>query len=475
MPVDNSTILNRVWLNASSDYQQRVSDVTKTGTARVFKDLFSPANAMLMNQFMDIYMNRCAMTKMRARTFEDPLREFFGEELRYGSYIQEIALKWIKAHSYKDDVEDLLNVHRPDGAVAYYSINRQDKYPISVNVDELRRAAEEDAAGNNFSLNELINRITQVPYNSAAYDEYQIMKEQLRLYEERWGFFKQNINAVTDKASAEAMLVEARKYATLLKFPSSLYNGARIPDIPTFANPDELLLIIGADAMAHADVNALAAAYNIDKADVPYRIITLDYLPIDGAQALITTKDLFIAHDNMRTMTSFFNPSNLTTNYYYHVWQTIAVSPFAPAVLLTTDSTTSVPTVTVTLSTLTATVEGIEPVTPDATLPENTYYPVAPGQDVQITVTAAGSVSPETDNIEVAPGTVEWTIAANSVLQSGTMPYDLDMLTFIDDNNVLHVSPNLPINTLIIVTGKSTDPTFSSVAIEPMMFGYLSE
>ena len=471
MPVNNSTILNRVWLNASSDYQQRISDVTKTGTARVFRDLFAPANTAWMNQFMDIFMNRCALTKMRARLFEDPLREFFGEELQYGSYIQEIALKWVKAHSYKDDVEDLLNVHRPDGAVAYYSINRQDKYPISVNVDELRRAAEADAAGNEFSLNQLINNITQVVYNSANYDEYQILKEQIRLYEERWGFFKEQIPAVVDKASAEAMLIAARKYATLLQFPSALYNGARIPDIPTFATQDELLFVTSAQAMAHADVQALAAAYNMSEASVPYRVIVLDYLPIEGAQALITTKDLFIAHDNMRTMTSFFNPSNLTTNYYYHVWQTIAVSPFAPAVLLTTEASTTVPTVTVTLSSLTASVEGIEPVT-DPTIPENTYYPVEPGQDVQITVTASGTVSPETDNIEVAPGTVEWTLSATSIGASSQTPYDLDMMTFIDDNNVLHISPNLPESTVILVSGKSTNPTFSSVAIEPMMFGY---
>lgn len=469
MPVNNTTILNRVWLNASSDYQQRVSDVTKTGTARVFKDLFAPANTMLMNQFMDILVNRVAMTKMRSRLFENPLREFFGEELRYGSYIQEIALKWIKAHSYHDDVEDLLSVHRPDGAVAYYSIDRQDKYPISVNADELRRAAEADAAGNDYSLNELINNITQVPYNSANYDEYQIMKEQLRLYEERWGFFKEQVPAVVDKASAEALLIAARKYATLLRFPSALYNGARIPDLPTFAAPDELMLIIGADAMAHADVQALAAAYNMDKADVPYRIVTLDYLPIEGAQALITTRDLFIAHDNMRSMTSFFNPSNLTTNYFYHVWQTIAVSPFAPAVLLTTETGTSVPTVTVTLSTLTATVEGITPVT-DPAIPENTYYPVEPGQDVQITVTPSGTVSPETDNIEVAPGTVEWSVAALNT--TGSTPLELDVLTFVDDYNVLHVSPNLPEGALITVKGESTDPTFSSVAPDMIMFGY---
>ena len=469
MPVNNSTILNRIWLNASSDYQQRISDVTKTGTARVFKELFSPANAMLMNQFMDILINRVALTKMQRRQFENPLREFFGEELRYGSYIQEIALKWVKAHSYKDDVEDLLNVHRPDGAVAYYSINRQDKYPISVNADELRRAADADAGGDSYSLNELINNITQVPYNSANYDEYQIMKEQLRLYEENWGFFKEQIPAVTNKDTAEQMLIAARKYATLLKFPSTLYNGARIPDLPTFAAPDELMLIIGADAMAHADVQALAAAYNMDKADVPYRIVTVDYLPIDGAQALITTKDLFIAHDNMRTMTSFFNPSNLTTNYYYHVWQTIAVSPFAPAVLLTTQAATSIPTVTVSLTTITATVEDKTPVTDDV----DTYYPIVPGEDVQITLTPAGTVTPATENVIVAPGTVEWTIQGSDISGNTPEPYQLDMLTFIDDNNVLHVSPNLPANTAINVTGRSTDPTFALVTTEPIVFAYI--
>ena len=423
---------------------------------------------MLMNQFMDILVNRVALTKMRSRQFENPLREFFGEELRYGSYIQEIALKWVKAHSYRDDVSDLLEINRPDGAVAYYSINRQDKYPISVNPDELRRAADADAGGDSYSLNELINNITQVPYNSANYDEYQIMKEQLRLYEENWGFFKEQIPAVTDKASAEEMLVAARKYATLLKFPSSLYNGARIPDLPTFAAPDELMLVIGADAMAHADVQALAAAYNMDKADIPYRIVTVDYLPIDGAQALITTKDLFVAHDNMRTMTSFFNPSNLTTNYFYHVWQTIAVSPFVPAVLLTTQAATSIPTVTVTLTSITATVKGKTPVTED----KFTYYPVEPGEDVQITLTPAGTVTPATDNVIVAPGTDEWTIQGSDMTNETPAPYQLDMLTFVDDNNVLHVSPALPEGVAIAVTGKSTDPTFKIVTTDPIVFMY---
>ena len=93
-----------------------------------------------------------------------------------------------------------------------------------------------------------------------------------------------------------------------------------------------------------------------------------------------------------------------------------------------------------------------------------------PGQDVQITVTPSGTVSPETDNIEVAPGTVEWSVAALNTTDN--TPLELDVLTFVDDYNVLHVSPNLPEGALITVKGESTDPTFSSVAPDMLMFGY---
>ena len=50
------------------------------------------------------------------------------------------------------------------------------------------------------------------------------------------------------------------------------------------------------------------------------------------------------------TTTSFYNPQNLTTNYYLTHWEILAFSPFVPAILFTTESGTGIDTVTQTSS-----------------------------------------------------------------------------------------------------------------------------
>jgi hypothetical protein len=57
---------------------------------------------------------------------------------------------------------------------------------------------------------------------------------------------------------------------------------------------------------------------------------------IDGAQALMTTKDFFIVADQLFETASQWNPASLQTNYWLHRWQVISASRFVPAVLFTT-------------------------------------------------------------------------------------------------------------------------------------------
>ena len=45
MAVDNSTILDNVWLHATNDYQQRIPNSTQASVAQTMKHLFDPMNA----------------------------------------------------------------------------------------------------------------------------------------------------------------------------------------------------------------------------------------------------------------------------------------------------------------------------------------------------------------------------------------------------------------------------------------------
>ena len=399
MAVKNSTILDRVWLENTWEYQQRVPQASQQGVAAVAEFLFDPLNKMYYNQFVDTLINRIGMTRINSKLWENPWSTFKKGNLPFGSTVQDMGVKWLKAHTYEDDLDSLLEIKRPEIEPAYYTLNRRDQYTISVNYDELRNAFVDE-----YGLNRLINTITDVPISSDNYDEFQSMKALIAEYEARHGFYKEQITAITNEATAKDFLVKARAYAGKLKFPSVYYN---IVDIPAFAEESELVLLIDPTSLAYIDVEALAAAFNIDKANIKYRVELVDEWPIPGAVALLTTEDFFQVYDVLYTTTSFYNPQNLTTNYYLTHWEILAFSPFVPAILFTTEQGTGINTLTQSVSNLDISYKysSGETIEPMGNEPVDVLKSKAPDGIVRIIPNLNGLIRPDnqSNNISVKP------------------------------------------------------------------------
>lgn len=449
MATKNSTIMAAAWMEAGTDFQMRIPKPSQSGIKRTVDALLDPKNRPWLNQFMDILINRIAYTYVHNKIFENPFSIFKRQQLEYGTTVAEAALKFIQAHSYRDDwgdrvgdIENLLKVHRPDGSVAYHTVNREDTYPISINQMELR-----GAFNNEYGLNNLISAVMQLPYNSDNYDEYRIFLELISFYEQEHGFFKHQLTAVpTDEATGKEFLQAVRTYAGTLRFPSSLYNALSVTDIPVWVNADEqdeLILITTPEVMASLSVEVLSSVFNVELAEIKYRTLLVDKLPIDGAVALLTTSDFFVCADYAYETTSFFNPQTMTENYYLHHIGMYSVSPFVPAILFTTKAGTVVPTAT------------NEPT--DITLAASDATP-APGDEVQLTVTLAGTLTmaPATADpgeLKVAPDSVTWTMTA---ADGDKAPVELQWDTYIDRFGVLHVSEREAVGTVLTVTATST-------------------
>ena len=441
MAVTNNTIMAKAWLSATNDFQQRVPDPTVSGIKATMDALFQPMNAMYYNQFMDILVNRIGFTYVRQQAYKNPLSVFKGTKLSYGSTIQEIAPKWIKAHSYDDEAETLLKLHRPEAQVWYHSQNRKDQYAISVNVDELRTAFTEETG-----LNKLVASIMTAPQNADEYDEYSIMKQLIGEYEAKWGFYKHHLSAApTDEATGKELLTALQTYGGKLQFPSSVYTGT---EIPVFAKPEELVLLVTPETQASLNVNTLAALFNVDLAKVRYRTVIIDEFPIPNAVALLTTEDFFVCSDTLYNTTSFWNPQTLTTNYYLNHWGVYSVSPFVPAILFTTDAATTTPTITQTVSGITLEAE------------KDT---MAAGESQQLTVKLTGKISPETPDIFVAPDAATYTVVAKT---SEDAPVALNSRTRVDVYGVLHVQKTgLKAGDVLTVTATSayTNPSGKTI------------
>lgn len=434
---NNNTIMTKSWLVATNDFQARIPNPAQAGIAATMDALYQPMNTQYFNQFMDILVNRIGFTYVRGQSYKNPLSVFKGQKLTYGSTIQEIAPKWIKAHSYNDENETLLKLHRPEAEAWYHSQNRRDQYPISISTDELRTAFTEE-----YGLNNLVAQIMQAPINSDEYDEYTIMKELIGLYEEKWGFYKHHLSAApTDDATGKELLTALQTYGGRLQFPSALYSGT---DIPVFAKPSELVLLVTPDTQASLNVNTLAALFNVDLAKVSYRTVLIDEFPIDGAVALLTTEDFFVCSDTLYNTTSFWNPETLATTYYLNHWGVYSVSPFVPAILFTTGEGTTVPTVTQEVTGLTLIAEAST---------------VQAGKSVQLTPKLKGTITPETPDgvITVAPDAATYTVKATRTSDDSSVPVGLNARTRVDNYGVLHVQKTgLEKGDTLTVTATST-------------------
>lgn len=439
MAVDNATILDKVRLKGTDDYQQRVPSATQTGVANTARYLFDPMNRQYLNDCVWNMVNRIGLTVMaQNEPFKNMLSVFKKENLYWGSTVQEIAVKWIKAHGYKDDAEDLLKMHRPEAAVWFYEMNRKDQYPISWTDDELRQAFVDD-----YGLNRFIAQIMETPRNSDEYDEMNIMLSLISHYEQNLGFYKVHLDAApTDEASAKTLLKALRSTAGRMRFPSTQYNALNVNDIPAYANPQQMVLLIEPEYLASLDVDGLSAVFQLDRADVPYRIIQVPTLGIPGAVALLVSTDWYQVRDTLYGTTQFYNPQTLSNTMYLNHWGIYGVSPFTPCALFTTDAGTSINVVTQTVTDFTLTASASS---------------AAPGDVIQLTPTLTATVAPTGTAIEVAPNAATYEVTASLNNGKTTEPVPLNVNTFVDDQARLHIQRDgLPNKTVIKVTGTAT-------------------
>lgn len=416
MATNNNTILSKIYIEGSNDYQQRTPDPSQYGMQQVSEALFSPMNNVYYNDFCSALIGRIGNTIVKNKSWENPLAVFKSGKLNYGTTIQEIGAKWIQAHAYDIDEDTLLRVSRPEVAAAYHSINRKVRYDISVSKIELRKAFNEE-----YGLNSFINTVLQVPINSDNYDEYKTMLQLIATHEANHGFYKAKVSGeVNSEETAKELLKLIKAYAGKLAFPSTLYNSNDVEEIPVFAKKDELVLFATPEVMASIDVDALASMLNWTAAETQIRMIPVDEFPVPGAQALLTTDDFFVCSDTYYGTESFYNPQNLCTNYYLHHQEIVSVSPFVPAILFTTGDATSEKSVVVTNESiaLTAAAETVEV-----------------GGEVQLAVAMTGSVVPEIDCIANKPTAATFSVTA----MRDTAAVELNSKTFVDEKKVLHV------------------------------------
>lgn len=334
--VNNVDMLNAIRHDASLDYVNRVPEATQANFLDTVKKMmdYGPTK----NEFVNALVNQIGLIMAKSMSWTNPLAEFKRGQLEYGDTIEEIYVGILQAHTYETDREhlehDIFGQELPDIQTNFHKINRAEYYKVTINDALLRRAFLEPNG-----LSKFVADLMAAPETSDSLDEFKQTCRLFATYEAQGGFFKVNVPDVASLSStdidARTALRKLRAMAGTLKYPSTRYNAA---GMPTFARTEDLVIFVSPEFNAAIDVEALAAAFNIDQATAHGRIIEIpqEEFGIAGCQAIMTTKDFFVIADSLWETRSQENPVGLYRNFFLHHHEVISFSRFVPAVMFTT-------------------------------------------------------------------------------------------------------------------------------------------
>lgn len=337
---DNAEIFNAIRNGASNEYQHRIPAADKADQSATINALLNWTPSM--NEFIYSLVNVIGMQIFKNTVWTNPLAKFKRGMLATGDTIEEVMNGLLEAHRYNPNNEYLeeaiFGTERPETQVNFHKINRKDYYKLTVNTATLRQAFTTPQG-----LAEFISNLMSTPQTSDQWDEFLIISRLFKTWHDAGGYFNVNVPDVgaysdpdVDSAESRFMLRQLRQMGNTLPFLSTRYNPA---GMPVFASRDELELIITPEADAALDVEALAGAFNIDKAQFSARktVIPSEHIGIKGFQAMLTTNGFFVIADTVLETQSANNPVGLTTNYFLHHQGVYSASRFAPAVLFTSE------------------------------------------------------------------------------------------------------------------------------------------
>lgn len=337
-------ILNTIRANNSSMYKERVPVATQQNLAEVGAPIL--AYEAVANEFLSALVNRVAFTKVSNRRYKNPLATLKKGGKPYGTDIEEIFTNPVSAVAFNGSAtDDMLKVTKPDVKTIYHRMNRQDKYPVSISTPQLQKAFTSMG-----EMEKFINSIITAMYSGDEMDEYLLMRNLVADGIKNKKVKTLSVNYTGDEASSKGLIKVLKTLSLNYTFQSGDYNGYNVLNAEnegvtkcvTWTPKENQVLLIRSDVDANTDVEVLAKAFNMDKTDFIKRKIVVDTFGDDKVLAFLCDESAFQVYDDLYTVRSFDNGSNLTTNYWLHHWQTMSLSLFANGVAIRDYVTVSV-------------------------------------------------------------------------------------------------------------------------------------
>lgn len=403
-------VLNAIRNSASTDYRNYVPIATDGADSIKAIGSIIMDSPNLQNEFVSALINRIGRVIINSKMYSNPWSRFKKGYLEFGETVEEIFVEIAKPFQYDPATaeSEIFKREKPDYRSAFHVMNYQKFYKVTISQAQLKTAFLSYAG-----MSDLISKTIETLYTAANYDEFLTMKYLLARHILDGHFAPVAISDWTTSANMKSVISTIKSTSNQLEFMNTKYNVAGVHQ---HTPKREQYLILNANFDAVMDVEVLASAFNMSKAEFMGNRVLIDgfdkldiarlkelfkddptFVEFDSTDlatlaavpCVLVDKDYFMIFDNLNEFTEQRNGEGLYWNYWYHQWKTFSVSPFSNAVIFTSTAS-AVTSVTV---------------SPDAaTLPI--------GGSLQLTATVAGTgfvdksvtwSSADSDSVSVSP------------------------------------------------------------------------
>lgn len=339
-------VLNAIRNSSSENYRSAVPFADSENIRDIGNIL--TGNPTLANSFLTNLVNRIGRVIISSRMYDNPWSMFKKGMLDYGETIEDIFVDIARPFEFDQAVseKEVFKREIADVESVFHILNYKKFYKVTISEQDLNLAFL-----NVSGVTDLINKIIDSLYAGARYDEFITMKYLIARHLIDGNLYTVEVPVVSEE-NAKKITTKIKEVSNAFTFMSTKYNLAGVHN---YSDKDRQYLIVNNEFDAIMDVEVLASAFNMDKAQFTGKRVLVDGFGIvdkerlnelfseskgyteltddeikalNAIPAILVDQDWLMIFDNMDKFTELYNGQGLYWNYWYHCWKTFSISPF---------------------------------------------------------------------------------------------------------------------------------------------------
>ena len=277
----------------------------------------SLSNINQKNEFLGSLVNKIGRQEYASKAYLNPLSKFKKGFIDNANEIEEIYVARVQGLSQDLDGTTTLKRVKPDVKTLYHNQEYGKCYTATITDKQVRQAFTSKDG-----VKRIADEILSQQHTGVEYDEYVAMKEAINDFAAALPeTAKRTVTEVTNQTTAKEFVKKVKKDIGKMQFRSTNYC-----EYEQHSKADDLVLFVHIDYQAEIDVELLATAFNIDKAELNTRVVYVDGFTNTKLRAVLLDVGSIKVFDTLYNNEQQRNAQGMFTNYHLNVEKIVSYS-----------------------------------------------------------------------------------------------------------------------------------------------------